>query len=107
MIRFCNGFDPNLTDSSGHPCRCGLVFDDVAHSTVYPHQYIPTREEKEKLMDVLAAEGIFDKEDEELLERLRQEEPLFAKYLPESPEELLEQLHQRFREEYEQELGPE
>ncbi len=60
MRRHCDGKDPNLimylhektgaiTDSDQHlleprtipyPCTCGLVFDDVYRSTIYPHHAI-------------------------------------------------------------------
>jgi len=50
MIRTCDGMDPNLTDEQGEPCKCGLVFDDVEYTVVYPHSYIPTREEKEAIV---------------------------------------------------------
>jgi len=50
MIRTCDGTDSNLTDEQGEPCKCGLVFDDVEYMVVYPHSYIPTREEKEAIV---------------------------------------------------------
>lgn len=37
MIRRCDGTDPNLHDITGQACRCGKSFDDVGHSTVWPH----------------------------------------------------------------------
>jgi len=52
MIRTCNGNDRNLLDgptSTAGPCACGLTFDDVRRSTIYPHVFIPTREEKEAI----------------------------------------------------------
>jgi hypothetical protein len=56
MIRTCNGTDPYLlngpTTTSG-PCACGLTFDDVRRSTVYPHTFIPTAAEKARLMEML------------------------------------------------------
>jgi hypothetical protein len=101
MIRFCNGFDPNLTDGNGRPCQCGLIFDDVGHSTVYPHERIPTREEKEKIiamMDQLTGDDTYCPHGREYGIETCEE--------CDQDEELLEQLLQRFREEYEQELGP-
>lgn len=54
MIRTCNGQDPNLLDGPcGGPCACGLVFDDVRRSTIHPHVFIPTHEEKAKLLATL------------------------------------------------------
>lgn len=35
------------------PCSCGLEFDDVERSTVYPHYRIPTRSEKDAAVDRL------------------------------------------------------
>lgn len=57
MTRHCNGQDPNLIRfgeepvkvhhvlmprkiDAGRPCDCGLVFDDVRRSTIYPHSRI-------------------------------------------------------------------
>lgn len=57
MTRHCNGKDPNLVRfvdepirvhhvlaarkvDDGRPCDCGLVFDDVLRSTIYPHSRI-------------------------------------------------------------------
>lgn len=57
MTRHCNGKDPNLVRfddepirvyhvlsarkvDDGRPCDCGLVFDDVRRSTIYPHSRI-------------------------------------------------------------------
>jgi hypothetical protein len=49
MFRYCDGTDPNLTrdvredeESEGSwpdsvPCNCGRKFDDIYHSTIYPH----------------------------------------------------------------------
>ena len=43
MIRACDGTDPNLIDQAGDPCDCGLIFDDVGRSMVFPHAQIPLR----------------------------------------------------------------
>jgi hypothetical protein len=56
MIRTCDGTDCNLITEDGGPCRCGLTFDDVDHRVIYPHERIPTREEKAAAMAALAAE---------------------------------------------------
>jgi hypothetical protein len=46
MRRHCDGTDPNLLrpDDSNpvgyRPCDCGLIFDDVYRSTVWPHYAI-------------------------------------------------------------------
>lgn len=56
MIRTCNGADRFLLDgptSSAGPCACGLTFDDVQRSTVYPHVFIPTRAEREAMIAML------------------------------------------------------
>lgn len=53
MIRTCNGRDPWLRSERtprSTPCTCGLTFDDVTRSTVYPHVFIPTRAEKEAML---------------------------------------------------------
>ncbi len=52
MIRQCVEADPNIGDGDA---RCGLTFDDVDHDTICPHAYIPTREERERMIDELAA----------------------------------------------------
>ena len=64
MIRRCDGTDPNLIRypetpappppvvddevaprlrrrlADGVPCDCGLVFDDVRRSTIFPHELV-------------------------------------------------------------------
>ena len=50
MIRHCDGADPSLIRPSLSapdtvtPCDCGNTFDDVDHSTIFPHNYIPSQE---------------------------------------------------------------
>lgn len=44
MIRECVAEDPTVGDGEK---RCGQSFDDVDHSTICPHERIPTREERE------------------------------------------------------------
>lgn len=65
MIRTCDGTDPTLVmlveQNDGWdgmhvmgrpvPCNCGQTFDDVDHSTIFPHAYIPSVEERRKLID--------------------------------------------------------
>lgn len=56
MIRTCDGTDPHLLDSAirtAGPCACGLTFDDVDRSVVYPHVFIPTAEDKAALFEAL------------------------------------------------------
>lgn len=56
MMRHCDGTDPYLLDGptpNAGPCACGLRFDDAARSTVYPHVFIPTRDDKERLAAML------------------------------------------------------
>lgn len=63
MIRTCDGKDPFLlrevvvtTSPSGKEevdwarCDCGTVFDDAQRTTIYPHQYIPTQQERAVIM---------------------------------------------------------
>ncbi len=56
MMRHCDGTDVNLrsepTPNAG-PCACGLRFDDVARTTVYPHVFIPTPAEKQAMLAAL------------------------------------------------------
>lgn len=61
MRRRCDGTDPNLVryvaakgaivddgepprrrslEVDGKPCDCGLVFDDVYRSTIFPHELV-------------------------------------------------------------------
>ena len=37
------------------PCDCGKTFDDVEYTVVWPHSYIPTQEEKKRLVDAYYA----------------------------------------------------
>jgi hypothetical protein len=56
MIRHCNGHDVNLLDRPTHhagPCACGLTFDDVERSTIYPHVFLPTDEDRRRFADWL------------------------------------------------------
>jgi hypothetical protein len=56
MIRTCNGYDPHLLDGPGRtaaPCACGLTFDDVQRTAVYPHVFIPTAADKAALLAAL------------------------------------------------------
>jgi hypothetical protein len=50
MMRSCDGRDPNLRDEDGAVDNCGLVFDDVARSTIHPHVFIPSREDKARIL---------------------------------------------------------
>jgi hypothetical protein len=59
MLRTCDGSDPNLVNSNGGPCDCGLIFDDVELMVIYPHQPIMSRAEKDDLWGkVQAALGV-------------------------------------------------
>lgn len=40
MKRRCDGTDKFLQDAHRQPCSCGLEFDDLSRSTIYPHQLI-------------------------------------------------------------------
>lgn len=64
MIRTCDGTDVNLkreevtrTTRAGQecmewvPCDCGLSFDDVERLVIYPHHFIPNREDKAALLE--------------------------------------------------------
>lgn len=64
MIRTCDGTDENLkreevtrTTRAGQecmewvPCDCGLSFDDVERLVIYPHHFIPNREDKAALLE--------------------------------------------------------
>lgn len=56
MIRTCNGHDVLLLDGptgTAGPCACGLTFDDVERSTVYPHVFIPTAADKTAMLAAL------------------------------------------------------
>lgn len=63
MIRTCDGTDENLkreevtrTSRAGQEtvewisCDCGLSFDDVERLVVYPHHFIPSRENRTELI---------------------------------------------------------
>lgn len=63
MIRTCDGTDVNLLDdpATHTPCGCGLTFDDVDRSTIYPHEFLPTPEQKAQLarwLDTVEVEDI-------------------------------------------------
>lgn len=59
MLRTCDGTDPLLIDSQGDPCECGMIFDDVELTVIYPHHQILSREEKDRLWDkVQASAGV-------------------------------------------------
>jgi hypothetical protein len=49
-MRKCDGSDVTLVKvidiDNEEPCDCGLEFDDVFYSVLYPHARIPSREEK-------------------------------------------------------------
>lgn len=51
MLRTCDGNDPNLVRPDGQPCDCGLIFDDVELTVVYPHTQILGRAEKDALWE--------------------------------------------------------
>lgn len=55
MLRTCNGHDVNLLDDAvtAAPCACGLTFDDVDRSVIWPHPFIPTEAEKAALRAAL------------------------------------------------------
>lgn len=55
MIRTCDGTDPNLVNSQGKPCDCGLTFDDVELMVIHPHMAILSRAEKDDLWDKVQA----------------------------------------------------
>jgi len=50
VIRHCDGTDPNLLGEDRAPCACGLTFDGVDHVVIWPHQRIPSREERAALL---------------------------------------------------------
>lgn len=67
MNRVCDGNDPNLLDADREPCRCGLRFDDVDRSVIYPHNHVGGRplvltesrsRQNGKLYDALREVGI-------------------------------------------------
>lgn len=37
MQRHCDGTDEYLIGANDEPCACGQTFDDVDHSTLWPH----------------------------------------------------------------------
>jgi hypothetical protein len=52
VLRKCDGTDPNLRGSEGAPCDCGLEFDDVERTVIFPHTEFtskPTEEELQRL----------------------------------------------------------
>jgi hypothetical protein len=56
MMRKCDGTDQFLVkpvDGNFERCDCELEFDDVDYSVIHPHDRIPTRAEKEDLLNVL------------------------------------------------------
>lgn len=57
MIRNCDGTDPHLLAEDRTLCACGLTFDDVDHVVVYPHQRIPSREERDAILASLGFSG--------------------------------------------------
>jgi hypothetical protein len=40
MIRYCNGSDEYSQTIDGLPCDCGLRYDDVKRTMIFPHPYI-------------------------------------------------------------------
>lgn len=43
------------------PCACGLRFDDVERSVIYPHVFLPTAEDKARLsawLDTVSVEEL-------------------------------------------------
>lgn len=63
MIRYCDGTDINLPDgptSTAAPCACGLRFDDVERSTVYPHVFLPTDEDRRRFGEWLDTVSVDD-----------------------------------------------
>lgn len=61
MMRHCDGNDPTLVTESLNietdsyewlPCKCGLAFDDVTNSVIFPHVRLLTRVEKEAILNL-------------------------------------------------------
>lgn len=89
MIRTCDGNDANLKRQivtkvahSGQevvqwvPCDCGTTFDDVERLVIYPHYYIPTREDKEDLrvaVQNMVTEGLSSEQIREQLQLTNQQ----------------------------------
>lgn len=84
MIRTCDGTDKNLLQEqvdrvaasgteSMHwvPCDCGLVFDDVERLVVYPHHFIPSREDKAELLALVDQMVKDNKTSEEIRQALQ------------------------------------
>jgi hypothetical protein len=60
VIRRCDGADEYLVDQAGEPCACGLEFDDVETSVVWPHERIPPVGEKIAALEIAALEQLAD-----------------------------------------------
>lgn len=60
MLRTCTGADDTLSrkleDGRYVACDCGKTFDDVEYSTLFPHEYIPTPEERRERIDAALLE---------------------------------------------------
>jgi hypothetical protein len=81
MIRTCDGTDPNLTREArpgeepfglwpdSVPCDCGLTFDDVERTVIWPHTRIPTCEERDRKL--LKCADALGPEDADLADWLR------------------------------------
>jgi len=97
MIRTCDGTDANLkrelvtnTSPAGQEkvewvsCDCGLAFDDVERLVVYPHHFIPNREDKAALVAAIDQMVKDDKSAEEIRIALQQltSQPVAAKVEP-------------------------
>lgn len=74
MKRTCDGTDPSLikmVDDSGAPvadgllaaeyvpCDCAAMFDDVYHSVIWPHDYLPPARPDVVIADLPNLMGIF------------------------------------------------
>lgn len=56
MIRHCNGSDRFLTARDGSEfCACGLQFDDVDRSVIWPHTPLPRKLSEGELRDLYRA----------------------------------------------------
>lgn len=62
MIRHCDGTDANLLDDAptARPCACGLTFDDVERSVIYPHVFLPTAADRQRLAEWLETVSVED-----------------------------------------------
>jgi hypothetical protein len=64
MNRTCDGTDLNLPDGptpNAGPCACGLTFDDTTRSTVYPHVFLMTPQDRARMttwLDTVSVEEI-------------------------------------------------